>query len=50
MPNEDEKICNDIKKRIQYQLNHSWVGVLDSSQKDGFLSNFSSEDQIVGYV
>ena len=50
MINEDERICNEIKKRIQYQLNHSWGGVLDSSQKDGFLSNFSSEDQIVGYV
>ena len=50
MRNDDEKICNAIKKRIQYQLNHSWVGVLNSSQKDFFLNNFSYDDQIIGYI
>lgn len=50
MTSNEEKICNDIKKRIQYQLNHNWGGILDSSQKDKFLRNFSPEDEIVGYV
>lgn len=50
MQSEEKRISSDIQKRIQYHLYHTWGDSIDSTQKDRFMSNFSDENKIVGYV
>lgn len=46
----EEKLMEELHRRIQYQLNHTWLNLIDSTQKDHFLNNFSEEDKIAGLV
>lgn len=50
MIEEDERLIEELQRRIQYQLNHTWVNLIDSTAKDQFLSNFKDEERIAGLV
>ena len=51
MSEKDEfKLIEDIQRRIQYQIDHTWHNLIESTSKDQFLNNFSEEDKIVGLV
>ncbi len=44
----ERRLTEDLQRRIQYQLNHTWLNLIDSSLKDQFLNNFSTEDKVAG--
>jgi hypothetical protein len=46
----DEILAEGIQKRIQYQLDHTWLNLIDVTKKDQFLNNFSDEDKIAGLI
>ena len=47
---DESRLIEDIQRRIQYQVDHTWHNLIDSTLKDQFLNNFSEGEKIAGLV
>lgn len=44
-----EKILEELKKRIYYQRTHTWRNIISKTDVDNFISNFN-DDEVLGFV
>ena len=50
MLEEEDKLIEELKRRIQYQMDHTWQNIFDNTVKSRFLNNFCEDDRIAGLV